>query len=630
VGVFLAAGQRPLPEYELVHRLGRGGFGEVWKATGPGGFGVALKFIRLGDQAGRVETRSLELMRDIRHAHLLALFGAWQRDDYLIVAMELGDRTLLDLLRQAQGQGLPGIPGDKLLEYMREAAKGIDYLNEPHHPSGSGALVGIQHKDIKPQNLLLVGGTVKVADYGLAKMLEHTATSTSGGVTPAYAAPELLGGRVTRWSDQYGLAVSYCQLRGGRLPFEGTAMQIMAGHATEPPDLTMLPEAERPVVARALAKQPDERWPNCREFAEALAGSVRAGAEPEHQTTAVPPPLWREHRQDAARGSAPHPPLAATTVPVPSRSRRSRKRGLVGVAVLLTLSVSAVLLWSSRAWKGPSADGLESGTTEAGSTSTVQPVPMAAELTNSIGMRLVLIPAGRFRMGSPSGEGDRRDDEEQHEVEITRPFYLDRHEVTQAAYEKVMGHNPSYFAPGGAGEAEVRGLDTGSFPVDSVTWEDAREFCQRLSDLPAERGAGRVYRLPTEAEWEYACRGGARESVPFHTGPSLPADQANFDRKVGRTRPVGSFQKANGYGLFDMHGNVSEWCADRYAHGYYPVSPVRDPAGPDRGARRVLRGGSWERPAGDCRSAARRGFDPGVRNTGFGFRVVCVPPARKP
>jgi formylglycine-generating enzyme required for sulfatase activity len=271
----------------LVAFLGRGGFGEVWKARGPGGYHVALKFIRLGQAAGDTELRALELMKEVRHAHLLTTFGAWQRDGMLITAMELTDGTLLDRLRRAQAEGQPGIPAPELLEYMREAAKGLDFLNEF---GGPGRASGIQHKDVKPQNLLLVGATVKVGDFGLAKVLEHTATAASGSMTPAYAAPEFFNGQATRWSDQYCLAVAYCELRGGRLPFGGNQFQVMAGHTTRPPDLSMLPEAERPAVARALAKKPEERWPSCRAFAEALA---------EAGNTALPTPTPNKADPDA-------------------------------------------------------------------------------------------------------------------------------------------------------------------------------------------------------------------------------------------------------------------------------------------------------------------------------------------
>src|SRR5439155_4226337 len=162
--VHMAPGARPVADYELVHLLGRGGFGEVWKATAPGGFAVALKFIRLGNRAGIVELRSLELMKDIRHPHLLGMFGAWQRDETLIIAMELADRTLMDRLNELLRQDKSGIPAPEMIDQMRDAARGIDHLNS----------IGVQHRDIKPQNLLLVGGGVKVADFGLAKLLEHT------------------------------------------------------------------------------------------------------------------------------------------------------------------------------------------------------------------------------------------------------------------------------------------------------------------------------------------------------------------------------------------------------------------------------------------------------------------------
>jgi serine/threonine protein kinase len=259
----LAAGSRPLAEYQLVERLGQGGFGEVWKAVGPGGFPVALKFIRLADKGASVELRSVELMKGIRHPHLLGLHGAWQLDDMLVVAMELGDQTLLDRLKECQAQGLPGIPAKELLCYMREAAKGIDHLNQ----------IGVQHRDIKPQNILLVGGGVRVADFGLAKLLENPLSTNTGAMTPAYAAPEFLDRKTSTASDQYSLAVSYCQLRGGRLPFMGSPSQIMSGHMKDTPDLTMLPEAERPVVGRAMAKKPGDRWSSCADFAEALAAS---------------------------------------------------------------------------------------------------------------------------------------------------------------------------------------------------------------------------------------------------------------------------------------------------------------------------------------------------------------------
>lgn len=222
-------------------------------------------------------------------------------------------------------------------------------------------------------------------------------------------------------------------------------------------------------------------------------------------------------------------------------------------------------------------------------------------LTNSIGMKLALIPPGKFTMGSPPNNKGFAGD--QHEVEITKPFYLGIYEVTQAQWQAVMGNNPSQF----------KGDD---LPVESVSWDDCQEFCQRLS-----LKEGRLYRFPTEAEWEYACRAGT--TTVFHYGNSLSSKQANCDFGEGRrkTAPVGSYQP-NAFGLYDMHGNVCEWCADWYDVNYYGWSPRQDPQGPPTGQSRVLRGGSWVFPDFVCSAAARGWFAPGQRILGFGFRVA--------
>lgn len=268
-------GSEVIPGYRLVRKLGKGGFGEVWEAQGPGGFSVALKFVHLQGHAASLEVRSLDLMKSLRHPNVLSLFGAWERHGYLIVAMELAEGTLGDHLKKAIAAGQPGLPMGELLEMLYEAAKGIDFLNEPRHNLGDGTPpIGIQHRDIKPQNILLLGGSAKVADFGLAKLLESTVCASSGSMSPAYSAPEFSQGKTTRWSDQYSLAVSYCQLRGNRLPFAGNLAQMLAGHLSLPPDLSMIPhEQERQAVARALAKVPEKRWPTCRHFVEALLDS---------------------------------------------------------------------------------------------------------------------------------------------------------------------------------------------------------------------------------------------------------------------------------------------------------------------------------------------------------------------
>jgi formylglycine-generating enzyme required for sulfatase activity len=248
------------------------------------------------------------------------------------------------------------------------------------------------------------------------------------------------------------------------------------------------------------------------------------------------------------------------------------------------------------------------------------------KFTNSIGMKLVTIPAGKFLMGGPAGEQGRNNDEgPQHEVEISRPFYMGAYEVTQAQYEKIMGVNPSQFKPGNQGI-----MDTKDFPVEMVSWNSAKEFCTKLSNLPAEKSAGRVYRLPTEAEWEYACRAGSK--TPFHFGNTLSLEQANCSASYGgvpqgmslnRPAKVGSY-KPNAWGLYDMHGNVWEWCEDWYDGTYYGRSPKKDPKGPDTGQAKIHHGGSYLSPGSQSRASSRISNQPNGAFCDAGFRVVCI------
>jgi uncharacterized protein (TIGR02996 family) len=262
--------------------------------------------------------------------------------------------------------------------------------------------------------------------------------------------------------------------------------------------------------------------------------------------------------------------------------------------------------------------------------------PCVPTLVNSVGMELALVPAGSFYMGSPRTEFGRAGDEDpRHPVEITRPFYLGVCLVTQDEYRLLSSEAPSHFSAHGTGRLQVQGLDTARFPVDSVSWDDAVGFCARLSNLPAEQEAGRIYRLPTEAEWEYACRAGATAD-PFQTGDCLSSLWANFDgqRPAGgvrrgpfleRTCAVGSYLP-NAWGLFDLHGNLWEWCADWYDARYYAGSPTRDPQGPSQSpaGQRCIRGGAWNFPALNCRTAYRLYLNPATRTHDVGFRVACV------
>jgi len=249
-------------------------------------------------------------------------------------------------------------------------------------------------------------------------------------------------------------------------------------------------------------------------------------------------------------------------------------------------------------------------------------VPPAVEVTlaPAVTMKMVFIPPGEFTMGSPADERDRNDDEgPQHKVRITRPFYLGVYEVIQAEYEAVGGNNPSRF----------KGAKN---PVETVTWNDAVAFCEKASRL-----SGRKVRLPTEAEWEYACRAETKTAYQWGDDPDdgkewcngydltskaenkFPWPHFNWRDGFAKTAPTGSF-KANAWGLYDMHGNVWEWCSDW--HGKYETGVQVDPKGPATGDSRVLRGGSWGTVARYCRSAVRGGNAPDYRGSHHGFRVA--------
>ena len=224
------------------------------------------------------------------------------------------------------------------------------------------------------------------------------------------------------------------------------------------------------------------------------------------------------------------------------------------------------------------------------------------EVYPGVEMEFVHIPSGTFVMGSEDGD---RDEKPVHEVEISREFYLARYPVTRAHWEGVMGNSPS--RPEGA-----------SRPVDSVSWQEADEYLQKLNAV----AGGPRYRMPTEAEWEYACRAGTTTVFSFGDDEESLALHAWYSDNSGfQTHEVG-LKKPTAWGLYDMHGNVWEWCLDRYDEEYYAVGPSRDPHGPSEGTTRVLRGGSWDNGPSGLRAAARNRFRPAFASSSFGFRCV--------
>jgi serine/threonine protein kinase len=277
-------GAEPIPGYRLIEHIGSGGFAEVWKCEAPGGLLKAIKFVQgdaralhLGSAPIEEELRAIERVKAIRHPFLLSMERVECLGGELVIVLELADKSLQDLLTEYQQQGKPGIPREELLGYLREAAEALDVMNSQH---------GLQHLDIKPRNLLLVSNHVKVGDFGLVNSLggdkgRRVQPFNTGATTPRYASPEIFQGAISPQSDQYSLAIVFQELLTGSLPFNGkNSRQLLLEHLQGKPDLSWLPAADRPLVERALAKNPHDRFPSCADFVRALQAATNLAVSP--------------------------------------------------------------------------------------------------------------------------------------------------------------------------------------------------------------------------------------------------------------------------------------------------------------------------------------------------------------
>jgi hypothetical protein len=338
-----------LAGYVLQQRLGEGGYGTVWKAIGPGGLPKAVKVLRgrFDGQSAETELRALQRMRELRHPFVLSVERIEIIEQQLVIVTELAECSLEDRYESLREGGKRGIPQAELLAYLKDAADALDFMCDTH---------GLQHLDIKPGNLLIQGGHLKIADFGLIRDVTQTQQSMIAGFTPMYAPPELFDGKPCRFSDQYSLAIVYQTMLTGIPPFSGrTAAQLASQHLRSQPDLSPMSPSERPAISRALSKNPNARFPTCREFVEALARGRTPAA------SGRTPTLKKPERAETATVAAAVPALSArTSIPVaPQLLGEWRPRPQIVLALGGMATAIAVEYRQMLAAGLPGSEGLE-------------------------------------------------------------------------------------------------------------------------------------------------------------------------------------------------------------------------------------------------------------------------------
>ena len=627
-----------LGAYVLQAKLGEGGTGAVFRATHTRLHKtVALKILspQLTQDPGAVARfeREMQAVGQLGNDHIVRATDAGIAEGMHYLVMEFFEGVNLNQHVRTGGVR----PVAEACELIRQAARGLAHAHQN----------GFVHRDVKPSNLFLTAtGRIKLLDLGLARLQQETSSigelTGSGEIlgTPDYMSPEQWSDprAVDARTDLYGLGCTLFFLLCGRPPYadkrHSSLARKRAAHVRHPiPDLRAvrravlaeLPDAARPrdadvpealnaIFRKLLAKSPEQRYASADQLARVLQSLLKRLAEP----------------------SCPAQSTAET--PEPSRPRRSRGTPAGAPSGLVAPFEAAEARSTQRAWAAT-----------LGQT--------RRRTRNSIGMLLSLIPPGEFVMGSPLMEAGREDGETQTLERISLPFRLGVHAVTQAEFFEVTRRNPSCFSGQGRGREWVAELDTGNLPVESVSWFDAVEFCNLLSrreEIPEYFLLGRIarkhgsiesaevtvlggpgYRLPTEAEWEWACRAGTL--TPFHFGAACNGQELNCDGshpygvsqrgpRLMRPALVGSYQP-NAFQLHDMHGNVTEWCLDPGGTRHSIDRPATHAEGVEVQPERVIRGGSWANSARLCRSAFRFWYSPSDRRNTLGFRVAASVPA---
>jgi serine/threonine protein kinase len=612
-----------LGTYQLCDLLGEGGMGQVFRAKHTRlGREVALKFIKKeklakGSTIDRFR-QEIQAIAQLSHPNVVLAYDADEVNGVNFYTMEYVDGP--DLTRIVRDKGPVSIPEG--CEYIRQAALGLQHA----------AQRGLVHRDIKPSNILVSkSGQVKLLDLGLA-MFHQPLEVDAGRVTvegfilgtPDFLAPEQArdSSKVDVRADIYSLGATLYYILTGKVPYEMSSPtdKVMAHCMAPVPSLCaklpQAPPALDAVIQWMMAKLPEHRP----QVPAQVAAALQPFCTPPSGAIAPPPshiPGYYPAPQAPAPAPAPDessirfaiPREETQTPPTKRKVKHPFPTTMVVVAVsLITLFVGAGFVLNKV-------------------LNASDPEP-EAEFRNSLEMKMIRLPGGTFTMGSPKDEPRRGDDEgPQREVTLSGPFFMSATEVTELQYHKLVGSSPSQKAKNSRTPAEM--------PVDSVNYGEAVEFCKKLTEREIKRRKGWEYRLPTEAEWEYACRAGT--NTPYWSGTGLVPDKhAVYTADKDDPLPDGAKDprvpiipgkaggtEANPFGLHDMHGNVAEWVWDWYAP--YTADAVKNPTGPADGDFRIARGGSWDMGSAGLRSAARMKLIPSARISSVGFRVVYAP-----
>ncbi|HEX8843178.1 MAG TPA: bifunctional serine/threonine-protein kinase/formylglycine-generating enzyme family protein [Pyrinomonadaceae bacterium] len=640
----LAPGTILQNRYRIIGPLGRGGMGTVYEALDQRvNAVVALKEtdVATDGRARRDFEREAGLLANLQHQALPKVMDYFVEGDKEYLVMEhISGYDLLELLER---RGSP-FHVELVLQWADAVLDVLEYLHQRQPP--------ILHRDVKPANLKLTPQEdLFLIDFGLAKgaagqMATLLTSRSAHGYTPVYSPLEQIIGQGTdQRSDLYSLGATLYHLLTGAPPTDAATRYEQLESGRPDPLLPIqqlnpkVPPGVAGVIHQAMAIARKDRHESATIMREALslAGerakqSLQEKAERQLQRkVAQQPPAaaatdpWRH--TDLVLGQKTVPPTQPAPMPPPPPSAPARRKTpiiliAVGILALTAIVVAYALTRRTSSESRSPATINQASSPQPTETATplvnastptpaATPVQTITESLNGVKLEMVLVPGGTFMMGSPEGVGY-NSERPQHTVTV-RAFYMSKYEVTQAQYKALMGINVS----------EFQGDD---LPVENVSWDFAKDFCDRLTQV-----TGRKYRLPTEAEWEYAARAGTTTAFSF--GNSLSSDQANFDgnspygdapKGVYRryTTPVGSFAP-NGFGLYDMHGNVWEWCEDTY-HNNYTGAPRDGSAWIGGPALRVVRGGSWISNGDSLRSAIREREAQKNESPSVGFRVVAV------